>query len=101
MRSTLATTNHVEFGYFLFVLALAIYVWITTRQPLRESAGSAMALKNTAVWRPSGAYALVLIVLASIPALVAIVTPSGIHPAIADDRGTSLAQQTATTDRRS
>ena len=95
MRSTLATTHHVAFGYFLFVLVLAGYVWVATRQPSAEPAGETSALTDTPTWRPGGAYALVLVVLVSIPAFVAIVAPSGMRPALARDRGTTSVVQQA------
>jgi exosortase len=102
MRSTLATTHHVAFGYILFVLVLAAYVWGATRQPSAEPAGETSARRNAPTWRPSGAYALVLVVLASIPALVAVATSTGIHPALARDRGAArLAQSVAATERSS
>jgi exosortase len=102
MRSTLATTHHVAFGYLLFVLALAAYVWLATRQSSAEPAGDTSALTNPPTWRPSGAYALVLVVLASIPALVTIFTSTGMRPALARDRGAAdFAQSIAATDGRS
>src|SRR4029077_5018546 len=64
MHSTLATTHHVAFGYLLFCLSRAAYVWVATRQPSAEPVGEASAPRNTPAWRPSGAYALVLVVLA-------------------------------------
>jgi exosortase len=95
MRSALATTHHVAFGYFLFVLALAGYVWMATRQSSVEPADVTSALTNPPTWRPSGAYALVLVVLVSIPAVVAIM----IRPALARDGGSAgFAQSIAATD---
>jgi len=75
MHSTLATTHHVAFGYFLFVVSLAAYVWFATRQPLPGPAAETTAVANRSVWRPSAAYALVLVVLGSIPILITVVVP--------------------------
>jgi exosortase len=94
MHSTLATSNHVAFGYFLFVLALGAYVWVATRGPLPEPVAS--SVNDNPGWRPSAAYALVLIVLGAVPSLVAVVTPSGTHAAVTREHGTiSLVRRTA------
>jgi exosortase len=99
MRSTLATTNHVAFGYLLFVLALAGYMWVATRPSSAEPVGEKSVLTNTPAWRPSGTYALVLFVLASMPALVTIVTTTDVHPALAREYGaTGVAQSIAATE---
>ncbi|MBS0377902.1 MAG: exosortase [Proteobacteria bacterium] len=37
MRSSLATSNHVTFGFAIFFVALAVYVWLATRKPLPEA----------------------------------------------------------------
>ena len=77
MHSTLATSNHVAFGYFLFVLALVAYVWFATRQPLPGPAAETTEVATRSMWHPSAAYALVLVVLGSIPILVNAVVPPG------------------------
>jgi exosortase len=102
MRNTLATTNHVAFGYLLFVMALAAYLWIATRLPSMEPAGETAALTNASAWRPGVAYAVVVVVLASLPALVALVTRTGGHPAFAgDSRAKGFAQSITAKDPRS
>jgi exosortase len=81
MRSTLATRDHVAFGYFLFVLILAAYLWVASRRPLPPAAEPRVAQAAEPAWRPRIAYALVILVLASTPVLVAALIPLRTPPA--------------------
>lgn len=92
MRSSLATTNHVAFGYLLFVLALAGYLWVATRRPLSDIARTSNVTVQPK-WRPTAAYAFVLVILASTPALVAVLTPSMVRPFVARSVGFQSTEQ--------
>jgi EpsI family protein len=72
MRSPLASSEHLEFGYVLFVVALVIYVWIATRNaPPDRDTPRAVNPVHTA-WRVP--YVATLVALAIAPLFVAVST---------------------------
>ncbi len=54
MRSSLATNDHVAFGFAIFFVVLAIYVWLATRKPLLVSAPT--HAESAEGWRPQLPY---------------------------------------------
>jgi exosortase len=72
MRSMLATSHHVAFGYALFVLALALFVWLATRRPVLRAAPIAAQPPLLGAWRPGGAYGAVVISLISVAAVMSL-----------------------------
>lgn len=55
MRNVLATRNHLQFGYLVFVLALVAYVWVVSRRASTAPASSPM--RNEVRPIPGAAYA--------------------------------------------
>jgi EpsI family protein len=70
MRSSLASTEHLEFGYVLFVLALIAFVWIATRKAPPDRLPLSSPSESSLRWR--AAYAAALLVLLLAPAVVAV-----------------------------
>lgn len=75
MRSPLATSDHVVFGFAIFFFVLVLYVWAATRKPL--PAMDTAERRVPAVWRPQSSYFLVIAVL-----ILVALSFAGIKPAI-------------------
>jgi exosortase len=91
MRSPLATSDHVVFGFAIFFFVLVLYVWAATRKPL-----PAMAPEEGRVpadWRPQSSYFLVIAVLV----LVAL-SFAGIKPTISYPTPRTTAHSTVSPD---
>jgi exosortase len=82
MRSTLATRDHVAFGYLLLVAVLAVFVWVATRRPLPAGARST-AHVIPAAWHPRVAYFSVIVVLVCTAILTTLLTPPEQKPTAA------------------
>lgn len=86
MRSSLATTDHVAFGYALFVLALVLFVTIASRHDVARVPADALRWPVSVPWRPDRAYAAILVVLALVPALLVVVGSRTGYGYLAGDR---------------
>jgi exosortase len=79
MRSPLATSKHVAFGYAVFMAVLAVYVWAVSRTPIRDIP---KPTPGTSVgWRPQASYYLVLMLMVSIPLALHVLGPTPDVPA--------------------
>jgi exosortase len=79
MRSPLATRDHVLFGFAIFFVVLALYVWAATRKPL--PAMDSAEGRPTTRWRPQPSYFLVIAVLVLVALSFAGITPATRYPA--------------------
>jgi exosortase len=78
MRSPLATRDHVMFGFAIFFVVLALYVWAATRKPLPAMDTEAKGVP--ADWRPQPSYFLVIAVLVLVALSFAGITPANHYP---------------------
>jgi EpsI family protein len=80
MRSPLALSEHLTFGYALFVLALVIYVWVVTR----NAPPDADVPQDTGIVQPrwSGSFFTTILALAAAPIFVAISASAASSPAL-------------------
>ena len=78
MRSPLATRDHVIFGFAIFFVVLALYVWAVTRKPLPAMASEEE--RATTRWRPQPSYFLVIAVLVLVALSFAGIRPANPYP---------------------
>jgi len=77
LRSGLATRDHVAFGFGIFLVVLAVYVWAATRKALPLVSAAPSGAQEA--WRPQRPYFLALGVMVSVAVAFQFVGPVAVN----------------------
>jgi EpsI family protein len=84
MRNVLATRDHLQFGYVLFVIAIVLYVWIVTRHVPNQARPPSQTERSDAVMHGAGYFrALAALVIVPIAVGIAGLMQGGVTRSVA------------------